>query len=233
MKYKALMIAGFALGVAATGQAATTKPVLSSDREKLSYSLGVMTGKTFKTHGINIDPKYFALGFHDALNENKTLLTDEQMQQQLQNFQKQNQQQALAKFKIEASENLQKGQAFLEENKKKPGVVTLKSGLQYKIVKPGTGKKPTIHDTVMVDYEGRLINGKIFDSSYQRGQPASFPVNQVVPGWQDALVMMPVGSEWELYIPANLAYGDSDVPNIGPNQVLVFKIHLISIQNSQ
>lgn len=220
----------FGTSLAATAPT-TTEPTLNSDRDKLSYSMGAMTGKTFKAHNIDVDPRFFALGFDDALRGNKTLLSEQEMQQIIQNFQKQSQSQALSKQKEISADNLKKGQAFLQQNSKQPGVITLPSGLQYKVIKKGTGPKPTASDTVVVNYEGRLIDGKVFDSSYQRGQPASFPVNQVVKGWQDALVMMPVGSEWELYLPPDLAYGDADIPNIGPNQVLIFKINLISIKN--
>jgi FKBP-type peptidyl-prolyl cis-trans isomerase FklB len=123
------------------------------------------------------------------------------------------------------------GEAFLIANKSKPGVVTLSDGLQYKVLIPGNGAKPTANDTVTVDYAGRLVNGTEFDSSYKRGQPTSFPVNAVIPGWVEALQLMPVGSTWELYIPASLAYGDQGAPpSIGPNETLIFKVHLISIK---
>lgn len=123
------------------------------------------------------------------------------------------------------------GEAFMQTNKDKKGVVTLPSGLQYKVITPGTGKKPGTSDTVTVDYEGKLIDGKIFDSSYQRGQPATFPVNGVIPGWTEALQLMNEGSTWMLYIPANLAYGEAGAGGlIGPNETLVFKVHLISVK---
>lgn len=123
------------------------------------------------------------------------------------------------------------GEKFLQENKTQPGVITLPSGLQYKVLEAGGGKKPLSTDKVTVDYEGTLINGKVFDSSYKRGQPATFPVNAVIPGWQQALPLMSTGSTWMLYIPSNLAYGAHGAgPDIGPNETLVFKVHLISIQ---
>lgn len=122
------------------------------------------------------------------------------------------------------------GSDFLAQNKTKSGVVTLPDGLQYKIVTEGTGQKPGLNDRVTVDYEGHLVNGVVFDSSYQRGQPATFGVDAVIPGWTEALQLMPVGSTWELYIPSNLAYGEAGAPGaIGPNEVLIFKVHLISI----
>jgi len=124
-------------------------------------------------------------------------------------------------------------QAFLASNKDKPGVVTTSDGLQYKIITKGNGPKPTSNDTVTVDYAGKLIDGTEFDSSYKRGQPATFPVKGVIPGWTEALQMMPVGSTWELYIPPELAYGSAGAPPaIAPNQALIFKVHLISINQS-
>lgn len=130
-----------------------------------------------------------------------------------------------------ADMNKANGDKFLNENKQKSGVVTLPSGLQYKILTAGKGQKPTINDVVTVQYEGKLINGTVFDSSYKRNQPATFPVNGVIPGWVEALQQMPVGSVWELYIPANLAYGETGAPPvIGPNEVLVFKVNLMDIK---
>lgn len=129
--------------------------------------------------------------------------------------------------------NQAQGDAFLKANKKKPGVITTEDGLQYKILTAGKGEKPTDTDSVTVDYEGKLINGTVFDSSYQRGQPATFPVNGVIPGWTEALKLMPVGSTWELYIPAQLAYGEQGAPpSIGPNETLIFKVKLIGINHS-
>lgn len=222
------------LGVGLAGSVfSETKPTTAkvmTDQEKLSYSLGVMTGQTFRTHGINLDAKFFSYGFYDAFNGKKTALTDQEIQKIVQDFQKKSQQQARDKIQAESQINQQKGEAFLQQNKKKPGVVTLASGLQYKVITMGKGPTPLVSDTVVVDYEGRLINGTVFDSSYRRGQPASFPINQVIEGWQEALQRMPMGSVWELYVPASLAYADTDVPNIGPNQVLIFKIHLLSIK---
>lgn len=125
------------------------------------------------------------------------------------------------------------GEAFLSTNKAKPGVVTLPDGLQYKIITEGKGEKPTINDVVTVNYAGKLINGKEFDSSYKRGEPATFPVSGVIPGWTEALQLMPAGSTWELYIPASLAYGEQGAPpSIGPNETLIFKVQLISVKKS-
>jgi FKBP-type peptidyl-prolyl cis-trans isomerase FklB len=132
-----------------------------------------------------------------------------------------------------AMKNKLDGEAFLNTNKTKPGVVTLSNGLQYKIITPGTGAKPTAQDTVTVDYSGTLINGTEFDSSYKRGQPATFPVSGVIQGWTEALQLMNTGSTWELYIPADLAYGEQGAPpSIGPNETLIFKVKLIDVKKS-
>lgn len=132
-----------------------------------------------------------------------------------------------------AQQNLAAGQAFLETNKTQPGVTTLASGLQYKVLEQGSGPKPAKSDMVTVDYEGKLINGQVFDSSYQRGQPATFPVAAVIPGWQEALQLMNAGATWELYIPAQLAYGERGAPGaIGPNEALIFKVHLIAVKKA-
>lgn len=130
----------------------------------------------------------------------------------------------------EAQRNLMTGESFLMSNKAKPGVQTLPDGLQYKVIKEGTGQKPTLNDTVTVDYSGTLVNGKEFDSSFKRGQPATFPVSGVIPGWTEALQLMKAGSTWELYIPAKLAYGEQGMPPvIGPNETLIFKVTLIAV----
>jgi FKBP-type peptidyl-prolyl cis-trans isomerase FklB len=134
---------------------------------------------------------------------------------------------------VTSSKSIDPGQAFLTENKKKPGVVTLPDGLQYKILKQGKGPKPTDIDLVTVNYAGKLLDGTEFDSSYSRGEPATFPVAGVIPGWVEALKLMPVGSTWELYIPADLAYGEAGAPpSIGPNQTLIFKVELLGINQS-
>ena len=128
-------------------------------------------------------------------------------------------------------QNKQQGEQFLEQNKAKKGIVTLPSGLQYEVLSAGSGKKPGKTDVVTVDYEGRLVNGQVFDSSYKRGQPATFPVNGVIEGWQEALQLMPIGSTWMLYIPAALAYGEAGAGDvIGPNETLIFKVHLIGVK---
>ena len=150
------------------------------------------------------------------------------------NFQKDFVAKRNAEIAEKAQKNLKDGQTYLDNNKKQTGIVTLPSGLQYKIKTAGKGEKPGADDTVTVDYEGRLINGKVFDSSEKQGHPISFKVNQVIPGWTEVLQLMPVGSTWEVFIPANLAYGAQAVgPMIGPNETLIFNIHLISVQKKK
>lgn len=222
---------------AKTGTTAAKKPattlVLSTKKDKASYAIGVNIGKGLKDNlkkdNVDIDPAILARGLKDALAGDKELLTDDESKAvlaELQNEMRAHQQEASAK-------KSQAGVAYLAANKDKPGVVVLPSGLQYKIITPGTGPKPTAADTVVCNYRGTLIDGTEFDSSYKRGQPATFPVSQVIKGWTEALQLMPVGSKWELYIPSSLAYGERGTPNggpIGPNETLVFEVELMSIQ---
>lgn len=220
-------VLGLWIGIAA----AANSGALPAKNDRLSYALGVETGKSFKNHGIDVNANAFAQGLQDALNGNKTLLTNDEITQELKDFQRTSKTKLQAQMQQSAQKNQQFGNAFLDANKQRPGVMTTRSGLQYKIITPGTGPKPAISDIVTVDYEGKLLDGKIFDSSYERGQPATFPVNAVIMGWQEALQLMPAGSTWELYIPANLAYGDQGAQGvIGPNETLIFKVHLLKIQ---
>jgi FKBP-type peptidyl-prolyl cis-trans isomerase FklB len=159
------------------------------------------------------------------------LLTEQQMKDVLNKFQKDLMAKRTADFNKKSEENKTKGEAFLAQNKAKPGVVTLPDGLQYKIITPGTGAKPTKEDTVTVEYKGQLIGGEVFDSTDKSGKPATFKLSQVIPGWTEALQLMPAGSTWEIYVPANLAYGSRSVGGpIGPNETLIFNIHLISVK---
>ena len=156
------------------------------------------------------------------------------MKDTLVKFQKDMMTKSTAQFETKAKENLATGQAFLDANKNKPGVVSMPSGLQYKIITNGTGAKPTKSDTVTVEYTGRLISGEVFDSTEKAGKPATFQLMQVIPGWTEALQLMPVGSTWELYVPSNLAYGVRNVGGlIGPNETLIFSVHLISIEKAK
>jgi len=221
------------LVAAACGLAMSTvyaaAPALNSDIDKLSYSIGSDLGKNFKRQSIDINPTVMAKGIEDGMKGGALLLTEQQMKDVLNKFQKELMEKRTAEFNKKADENKAKGEAFLSQNKTKPGVVTLPSGLQYKIITDAKGSKPAKEDTVTVEYTGRLINGEVFDSSEKTGKPATFKLSQVIPGWTEALQLMPVGSTWEVYVPAALAYGARSVGGpIGPNETLVFNIHLIS-----
>jgi len=210
--------------------------VLKTQKEKFSYALGVNTakrmGESLKKQSVPFDSTIFVRGMRDGFAGGKTLLTDEEVQAALTEMQKQMHDQQQAKMQQASEGNKKEGDAFLAANKGKDGVVTLASGLQYKIVTEGTGPKPTTSDSVVCNYRGTLISGKEFDSSYKRGQPATFPVTGVIKGWTEALQLMPVGSKWQLFIPADLAYGDRGAgADIGPGATLVFEIELLSIED--
>jgi FKBP-type peptidyl-prolyl cis-trans isomerase FklB len=213
-----------------TGTAAKPAPLpLKTPKDKASYAIGMSMAKGMKAQGVDIDPAILARGLKDGL-AGKPQMTDEEAQAALADLQKNVRAQQEEKAKVAADVNKKQGDAFLAANKAQSGVVALPSGLQYKILKEGTGAKPTTADTVVCNYKGTLLNGKEFDSSYKRGQSATFPVGQVIKGWTEALQLMPVGSKWQLWIPADLAYGAKAAgPDIGPNSTLVFEVELVSI----
>jgi FKBP-type peptidyl-prolyl cis-trans isomerase FklB len=203
---------------------------LKSQKDKISYTLGADIGRTMKHLEVEVDPEIFAKGFREAVSGGKLMLTEEEMQTILAAFKNDITAKQMEKMKKVAEKNKKEGEVFLTENKKKTGVKTLKSGLQYKVLKEGTGKIPKKTDKVVCQYQGTLIDGTEFDSSYKRGQPATFPVSGVIPGWTEALQMMKVGSKWQLFLPANLAYGERGAGSvIGPNSVLIFTVELMSI----
>jgi len=205
---------------------------LETQKDKVSYAVGINLGRGIHKEAVDVDPEILARGLRDGLSDAKPQMTDEEVQATLSELQKQvtAHQQELRQQAVE--KNKKAGEAFLAANKDKPGVVTLASGLQYKIIEPGTGPKPTASDSVVCNYRGTLIDGTEFDSSYKRGQAATFPVGQVIKGWTEALQLMPVGSKWQLFIPADLAYGERGTNGgpIGPNETLVFEVQLVSIQ---
>lgn len=211
---------------------AEEKSVFKSEKEKISYSIGMDIGNNMKKQSIDIDPDTLAKGLKDSFSGGKTLLTEEEARETLNAFRNQMMAKQQEQVKAAGEKNKKEGEAFLAANKKKEGVKTTPSGLQYKIVKDGTGKTPKATDTVTVNYRGKLIDGTEFDSSYKRGQPATFPVNGVIKGWTEALQMMKEGAQWELFIPSDLAYGERGAPggSIGPNSVLIFDVELISIK---
>jgi len=189
-------------------------------------------GANFKKQSVPVDANILARGVKDALAGTKTLLTDEEAQAAIMEVQKEMQAKMQEKNKEAGDVNKKTGEAFLAANKGKEGVVALPSGLQYKIEKAGTGAKPTANDSVVCNYRGTLIDGKEFDSSYKRGQPATFPVTGVIKGWTEALQLMPVGSKWQLFIPSDLAYGERGAgADIGPGATLVFEVELMSIED--
>ena len=206
-------------------------PVLKTDKDKLSYAMGMDLGAQLKSKSVDIDPSLFAAGLKDALAGRKTTLTVEEAKAAISELQKGLAVKQAALAKAVGDRNKAEGDAFLAANKAKPGVVTLPSGLQYRILTAGTGKKPTATDTVVCHYRGTLIDGKEFDSSFKAGAPATFPVGQVIRGWTEVLQLMPVGSKWQVFIPSNLAYAERGASaDIGPNATLIFEIELIAIK---
>lgn len=215
-----------------TAKSATTV-TLKTQKEKASYALGMKIGNDLRRQGVNasVDPALTARGLKDALAGSKALLTEDEEKAALTQLQTDVRGQMEAKAHVEGAAARKEGEDFLAANKSKPGVVTLPSGLQYKILTAGNGPKPTASDTVSCNYRGTLINGKEFDSSYKRGQPVSFPVGGVIKGWTEALQLMPVGSKWQLFIPSDMAYGDRGAgPDIGPGQTLIFEVELLKIE---
>jgi len=210
-----------------------TLTTLTTTKEKASYAIGMNLGGGLHRQNIDVDSAALIQGMKDALSGNKTLLTEEEARAALMQLQSEMQAKMQAKAAQEGEANKKEGDAFLAANKTKEGVVTLPSGLQYKILTPGTGPKPTPTDSVVCNYKGTLINGTEFDSSYKRGEPATFPVTGVIKGWTEALQLMPVGSKWQLFVPADLGYGPRGTPGgpIGPNATLIFEVELMSIKD--
>jgi len=209
----------------------TSELVLKTQEDKVSYAIGMSIAKNLKREGLDVDPAILLRGLKDELAEGKLLLTDEEFKTVLTDVQKEAREKQEAKMKIAGEENKKQGEAFLAANKSKEGVVTLPSGLQYKVEKQGDGPKPLASDTVVCNYRGTLIDGKEFDSSYKRGTPATFPVGGVIKGWTEVLQFMPVGSKYQVFIPAELAYGPRGAgADIGPNATLIFDIELLSIK---
>ena len=199
---------------------------LTTDKDKFSYALGLQLGQNVVTQSMDLNSDALLLGISDMIKGQNMRLTNEEIQQAASNYESQQQiiQDGMGQ------KNKLEGEKFLAENKIKSGVVELNSGLQYKVIIGGEGAKPAVIDTEVVHYRGTLINGKEFDSSYSRGEPVSFPVNGVIQGWQEALPLMKVGSKWQIFVPANLAYGDKGAgPVIGPSSTLIFDIELMSI----
>jgi FKBP-type peptidyl-prolyl cis-trans isomerase FklB len=240
MKLKLHLVTALAFGVLAVSALAQDKPDLANPKQKASYALGVNIGSGLKNQDLDLDPRALAAGVADGMN-GKPALTQEEVRETLtrlkQDVEARNATEA-AKY-ADGARNLKDGNAFLAANKTKDGIkvhsVTLPDGttteFQYKILKSGTGQSPKKSDTVTVHYTGTLIDGTVFDSSVQRGEPATFPLDHVIPGWTEALQLMKVGDKWQIFLPAKLAYGEqSPGPKIGPNSTLIFEVELLRIE---
>jgi FKBP-type peptidyl-prolyl cis-trans isomerase FklB len=204
---------------------------LKHKEDKLSYALGLNIGNSFKQQSIEIKHDIFLKGIKDAFAGGKQLLSDDEVREIMVVLNKELSEKKAEAMKKLAEKNKEDAVSFFAENKKQEGVKTLASGLQYKIITEGKGKNPKATDTVTVHYRGTLIDGKEFDSSYRRGEPATFPVNGVIAGWTEALQLMKAGAKWQIFIPSNLAYEEKGIGNvIGPNAALIFEVELISVK---
>lgn len=208
--------------------------VLKSQKDKMSYIIGVDLGKNFQKQEIEIDADILAQGIKDGISGGKLLLTEQEVRETVAGFQTDMGAKQMELAKKRGEQNKKEGEAFLAANQKKEGVKTLPSGLQYKVMKAGSGNSPKLADEVTVHYRGTLIDGTEFDSSYRRGKPEALPVSGVIPAWTEALQLMKVGAKWQLFVPSNLAYGERGAGrDIGPNAALIFEIELISIQEKK
>jgi FKBP-type peptidyl-prolyl cis-trans isomerase FklB len=213
-----------------TANKQSTKTNLESKKDKLSYAIAFNLAKQFASQKIDINPELFAKAFVQIYGGGASEMTEQEVMTTLQNFEAEMRDKMQGDMKAASEPNKAAGKKFLEENKKKPGVIELPSGLQYEVIKEGEGEKPTASSTVTTHYTGTLIDGTVFDSSVERGQPAQFPVNGVIKGWTEALQLMKPGSKWKLYIPSDLAYGDGgSPPKIQPGATLIFEVELISV----
>jgi FKBP-type peptidyl-prolyl cis-trans isomerase len=228
---KAKWILALGLGLLAIPAGAQDPTAPTTPKDKVSYGIGVQVAKTLKVQGVDVNPDLLIKGLRDALSGQKLLMSDDELKTTMAALQQEVSQKQMQERAKLADDNKKAGDSFLADNGKKEGVVTLPSGLQYKIMKAADGKKPTDTDTVTCNYRGTLIDGTEFDKS-QAGQPASFQVGMVIPGFKEALKLMPVGSTWQFFIPSNLAYGDRGAGNtIGPNTALIFEVELLSIKD--
>jgi FKBP-type peptidyl-prolyl cis-trans isomerase FklB len=232
MILRVMVAALFILAAAPAG--AQEKPGLKDQKEKISYIIGRDIGVKFKEQSVDVDPDILARGIKDGLSGARPLLSGPEAREVMTAFEKELRVKHEAARKAAGEKNKKEGEAFLAENKEKEGVKTLPSGLQYKVIRPGTGKKPKATDTVTTHYKGTLIDGTEFDSSYKRGKPATFAVSGVIPGWTEALQLMEEGAKWQLFIPPKLAYGERGAGQvIGPQATLIFEVELISIQEKK
>ena len=227
---KTILITAFAVVIAANVFAEEKPAQLKDLKDKASYSLGLNFGMNFKRQNVDLNTDAFAAGFKDGLLPGrKPLLTEQEVRQVMMDFQKDMEE----KQKAAGQKNAAEAEKFLNENKGKEGVKATGSGLQYKVMKEGNGAQPKPGDTVTVNYRGTLMDGTEFDSSYKRGQPATFPVGGVIKGWTEALQLMKVGSKYQLFIPPALAYGDQGRPGIPPDSLLIFEVELMDVKSPQ
>jgi len=225
-----------ALGVAflTVAVAAQDASELKTEKEKFSYALGMQMGAGFRKQVLDLDPAIFAKGLTESFNGAKTMLTEDEMRAVLVNAQEEYKKKQAALREEKAQAMLSEGEKFLAENKNKEGVVTLPSGLQYKILKQGKGEKPAIDEKVVCNYRGTLLDGTEFDSSAKHNGPATFPVRGVIRGWTEALQMMPAGSKWHLFVPPHLAYGkEGSGQMVPPNATLIFEVELLSVKEKE
>ena len=228
-KWQGLALLGVVL---LTAQCAQEPTELKTEKDKVNYGIGVSVGKNFKQQGVEVDVNMVVKGMKDELSGKKLLLSEDELRKTMTAYQQELRQKQMQERKVAALDKKKEGDAFLAENKKKEGVVTLPSGLQYKILKAGEGKKPTADDTVEVNYRGTFIDGKEFDSS--GAGTRTFKVNEVIPGWREALQLMPVGSKWQLVVPPELAYGEQGLGQvIMPNTTLIFEVELVGIKPAE
>jgi FKBP-type peptidyl-prolyl cis-trans isomerase FklB len=220
------------IALAASPVLAAEKLELKTQKDKVSYAIGMDMGNGLKKNEVDVDPDIVAKAIKDVMSGSKPLMTEQEVKTAIMDLQKDLQAKQQERAKVQGDKNKKEGETFLAKNKTKDGVKTLPSGLQYKVITEGKGKSPKASDTVTVQYRGTLIDGTEFDSSYKRGQPATFPVGGVIKGWTEALQLMKEGSKWQLFIPSDLAYGANGTQGgpIGPNAVLIFEVELGSIK---
>ncbi len=231
MKFPGLIAALLLALLLSACQSTQHKTELKTLKDSVSYSIGMDIGKNLKTQMIDVNPDALAQALKDVSGDGKPMLTEEQARATMMAFQSQMMAMHTEKMKAAGEKNKKDGEAFLAENKKKEGVVTLPSGLQYKVLTMGKGKKAKANDNVLLNYTGSLIDGTEFDSSIKRGQPVVFPVNGVIKGLSEALQLMPVGSKWQLFLPSGIGYGEQGAgAQIAPNAVLIFELEILGIK---
>ncbi len=219
-----LLICVITLAAAVSTSFAQEKPQLKDNKDKVSYSFGLNVGYTFKKQNIDMNTDAFMTGFKDAMTGKDPVLNEQQVREVMSAFEKDMDQ----KQQAAGQKNTSDGEKYLADNKNKPGVKTTASGLQYKVLKEGTGASPKETDTVTVNYRGTLIDGTEFDSSYKRGEPATFPLNRVIKGWTEGLQLMKVGAKYQFVIPPGIAYGERAAGQITPNSTLIFEVELLN-----